>query len=265
MCRVAAILVTLYDVQGRRHLGYILWCAGSPPSWYHCLMCRVAVILVALYDVQGRRHLGYIVWCAGSPPSWLHYMMCRVAAILVILYDVRGRRHLGYIVCCAGSPSSWLDCMMCRVSAILVILYDVQGPRHPGYIVWCATLSPSWLHCLMCRVIAILVIQIKYGLPYCVTCPSMSTDPGSLNPGTRRSRVPGWSVRILGQVTQFWQNILNLYYSTGSWKFFFIPLTGTLCQREAVWIAAESGDLWSWALHTTHYYYNYQYFSIQWH
>ena len=35
-------------------------------------------------------------------------------------------------------------------------------------------------------------IQIKYGLPYCVTCPSMSTDPGSLNPGTRRSRVPGW-------------------------------------------------------------------------
>ena len=36
------------------------------------------------------------------------------------------------------------------------------------------------------------VIQIKYGLPYCVPCPSMSTDPGSLNPGTRRSRVPGW-------------------------------------------------------------------------
>ena len=37
-----------------------------------------------------------------------------------------------------------------------------------------------------------MVIQIKYGLPYCVTCPSMSMDPGSLNPGTRRSRVPGW-------------------------------------------------------------------------
>ena len=36
------------------------------------------------------------------------------------------------------------------------------------------------------------VIQIKYGLPYCVTCPSMSMDPGSLNPGTRRSRVPAW-------------------------------------------------------------------------
>ena len=72
------------------------------------------------------------------------------------------------------------------------------------------------------------IIQIKYGLPYCVTCPSMSTDPGSLNPGTRRSRVPGrgipGSVRILGQVTQFWQNILNLYYSTGSWKLFSYPL-----------------------------------------
>ena len=38
----------------------------------------------------------------------------------------------------------------------------------------------------------VTIIQIKYGLPYCVTCPSMSTDPGSLNPGTRRSRVPGW-------------------------------------------------------------------------
>ena len=37
-----------------------------------------------------------------------------------------------------------------------------------------------------------LDIQIKYGLPYCVSCPSMSTDPGSLNPGTRRSRVSGW-------------------------------------------------------------------------
>ena len=36
------------------------------------------------------------------------------------------------------------------------------------------------------------VIQIKYGLPYCVTCPSMSTDPWSLNPGARRSRVHGW-------------------------------------------------------------------------
>ena len=41
-------------------------------------------------------------------------------------------------------------------------------------------------------VVANDVIQIKYGLPYCVTCPSMSTDPGSLNPGTRRSQVPGW-------------------------------------------------------------------------
>ena len=36
------------------------------------------------------------------------------------------------------------------------------------------------------------IIQIEYGLPYCVTCPSMCTDPGSLNPGMRRSRIPGW-------------------------------------------------------------------------
>ena len=38
-------------------------------------------------------------------------------------------------------------------------------------------------------VLSSFIIQIKYGLPYCVTCPSMSRDPGSLNPGTRRSRV----------------------------------------------------------------------------
>ena len=33
----------------------------------------------------------------------------------------------------------------------------------------------------------IMVIQIKYGLPYCVICPSMSSDPGSINTNTRRS------------------------------------------------------------------------------
>ena len=32
--------------------------------------------------------------------------------------------------------------------------------------------------------------------------------------------MPG-SIRILGQVAQFWQNILNLYYSTCSWKLFW--------------------------------------------
>ena len=36
------------------------------------------------------------------------------------------------------------------------------------------------------------VTQIKYVLQYCVTCLLTSTNPGSLNPGTRRSRVPGW-------------------------------------------------------------------------
>ena len=80
-------------------------------------------------------------------------------------------------------------------------------------------------------VLSSFIIQIKYGLPYCVTCPSMSRDPGSLNPGTRRSRVPGWwSVRILGQVTQFWQNIHNLHYNTGSWKLFWYPLLA-ICVR----------------------------------
>ena len=113
------------------------------------------------------------------------------------------------------------------------------------------------------------VIQIKCGLPYCVTCPSMKYGYGSRvpKPGYEAEPsgggIPG-SVRILGQVTQFWQNILNLYQSTDSWKLFPYPLLA-FCQRGAVWVAAESGNLWSWALHTTHYYYNYQYFCIQWH
>ena len=112
-------------------------------------------------------------------------------------------------------------------------------------------------------------IQIKYGLPYCVTCPSMSMDPRSQTRVRGVAEYPGGgipgSVRILGQVTQFRQNILNLYYSTGPWKLFWYPLTGILCQREAVSVAAKSWNLWSVVLHTTHYYYNYQYLCIQWH
>ena len=34
-------------------------------------------------------------------------------------------------------------------------------------------------------------IDIKYGLPYCVTCSSMSTDPGYLNPPSPRTRRVG--------------------------------------------------------------------------
>ena len=51
---------------------------------------------------------------------------------------------------------------------------------------WFETPSrPLWRHSGVTN----CAIQIKYGLPYYVTCPSMSTDP--LNLGTRRSRVPG--------------------------------------------------------------------------
>ena len=74
------------------------------------------------------------------------------------------------------------------------------------------------------------VIQNKHGLPYCVTCPGMSTDHESLNP-------------VLA-------NMLYLYYSTGSLKLFWYPHSGIQCQREAVWVAAESANLWSGALHT---------------
>ena len=103
------------------------------------------------------------------------------------------------------------------------------------------------------------VIQIKYGLPYCVTCPSMSMDPGSLNPGTRRSRVPEYpgggipgSLRILGQVTQFWQNILNLYYSTGSWKLFWYLLSGILFPiKSSHTVASHMFTINHWGLYQT--------------
>ena len=55
------------------------------------------------------------------------------------------------------------------------------------------------------------MIQIKYGLPYCVTCPSVSMDPGSLNPGTRRSRVPGcwYNLNSLSERNFFFRNVMN--------------------------------------------------------
>ena len=100
--------------------------------------------------------------------------------------------------------------------------------------------------------ISIMDMQIKYGLPYCVTCPyeygSRVPKPGyEAQPSTLvvGSRDPYDLVCVIAQVLE------NCFH------------TGILCQREAVWVAVESRDLWSWALHPTHYYYNYQYFCIQ--
>ena len=61
------------------------------------------------------------------------------------------------------------------------------------------------------------------------------------------------SEEILRQGTQLWTDILKLYYSTDSRKLFWYVLTGILC------------DLWSGDIHTLRYYYNYQYFCIEWH
>ena len=118
-----------------------------------------------------------------------------------------------------------------------------KGSKYVLYMIWWQTHSTvpcEMLYRLVWVAILCHLPQYEYG----------SRVP---KPGYEGGGIPG-SVRILGQVTQFWQNILNLYYSTGSWKL-----------RGAMWVAAESGNLWSWALHTTHYYYNYQYFCIQWH
>ena len=59
---------------------------------------------------------------------------------------------------------------------------------------------------------AILVIQIKYGLPYCVTCPIMSTDPGIPPPGysaTPRTRVVG--SRDLYEYWDRWHSLGKTY------------------------------------------------------
>ena len=77
-----------------------------------------------------------------------------------------------------------------------------------------------------------LTIEIKYGLPYCVTYPSMSTDPGSLNPGTRRSRVVGsrdpyeyrgrWhsfgKTYLICIIAQVLENYFHTPYWRSSWR-----------------------------------------------
>ena len=66
----------------------------------------------------------------------------------------------------------------------------------------------------------------------------MSIDPGSLNPVARRSLVPGWwdpgirtnigaGYKVLAKYTL--SVLLHRFL-----KIVFIPLTGILCQREAV-------------------------------
>ena len=79
------------------------------------------------------------------------------------------------------------------------------------------------------------------------------------------SRIPG-PKRILGQVTQFWQDILNLYYSTGSQDCFnTIVQLSEICVRGRLWVAIESSDLWSGVPHTTQNYQSYYYWCIHRH
>ena len=97
-----------------------------------------------------------------------------------------------------------------------------------------------------------MTIQIKYGLPYSVTCLSMSTDPGfptfAPYPG---SEIPG-SVRILGQVTQFLVNMLNLHYTTVFILFWYhhCAATGILCQRV---VMSSSWKCWPVIRSTAHH------------
>ena len=97
----------------------------------------------------------------------------------------------------------------------------------------------------------------------------MSTDPRSLHPGMRRSRELGWwDPGICTLNWGKWRSFSKTYFiciiAQVFENCFDTPLLA-FCFRGRWWVAAECGDLWSEALHTTHYYHIYQYFCIQWH
>ena len=94
-------------------------------------------------------------------------------------------------------------------------------------------------------------MPIKYGLPYCVTCPR--THPGSLNPRTRRSRVPGWWDPGIRTNTEAGDSFGKTYSTCIIAQVLgncHIPWLA-FCVRGRWWVAAESWDLWSGALRTT--------------
>ena len=101
------------------------------------------------------------------------------------------------IVCiylCTMPYVIWIKVILLTITSVYYFFFisricSIWYSRH-GKI--CVLWSGDILCHKLCITMLFYAIQIKYGLPYCVTCPSMSTDPGSLNPGTRRSRVPGW-------------------------------------------------------------------------
>ena len=95
------------------------------------------------------------------------------------------------------------------------------------------------------------LIQIKYGLPYSVTCPSLSMDPLTRVRGEAEypgAGIPG-SVWILGQLTRFWQNIFHLYYNTG-WVQYFVDCPTVGC-RQLAWATKQLCLLLivNWAVH----------------
>ena len=75
-------------------------------------------------------------------------------------------------------PPTTLLCGGYKNAFPLLMPMHIIIPYRCSDIYWNKILWQWWLY------------RIKYGLPYCVTCPSMSTDPGSLKLCTRYSGVP---------------------------------------------------------------------------
>ena len=75
------------------------------------------------------------------------------------------------------------------------------------------------------------VIQFKYGLPYCVNCPSMSMDPRSLNQGMRWSRVKFLSTHNRHPIAHPWGPAMGYCWESDLWSTFFIAI----CDPALIW------------------------------
>ena len=101
----------------------------------------------------------------------------------------------------------------------------------------------------------VCVMQIRYGLPYCAHLPLYeygSRVPKPMYESKPRTRMVGSRdpYEYWGRWHSFGKTYLIYIIAQVLWKSFWYPLTGILCQRWAVWVAAEIVDLWSGALHT---------------
>ena len=130
--------------------------------------------------VCGNHFTLLLYWCSGSPVYFYFVAVQEPAYIAIPSVSVN------HVHCT-------LPLYQCPGTTIHSYSYSIREPLHIANLSVSVNHSTlSHYHCQLSNVLEppCLAIQIKHGLPYCVTCPCMSTHSGSLNPGTRQSRVP---------------------------------------------------------------------------